>query len=230
MLPSSSAVGAVLLEDGLLGALEAGAALIDMSSSEPLATRALARRAAAGGIELVDAPVSGGVRGAIDGTLTIMGGGGGEAVEACRPILETLGRTVRHVGPVGAGHALKALNNLLSAVHLLASCVALAIGREFGLDPNVLVDTINISTGRSASTERKLPEFILPATYDAGFSLALMVKDMGIAVSLGEELGIPAALAQRALALWCQADDALGAGADHTEIARWVDAAEGESL
>ncbi len=224
MLPSSSAVAAVLFEDGLLEALEAGVALIDMSSSEPLATRALAQRAAGRGIELVDAPVSGGVRGAVEGTLTIMVGGGEEAVEACRPMLETLGKTVRHVGPVGAGHALKALNNLLSAVHLLASCEALAIGRGFGLDPHVLVETINASTGRSASTERKLPEFILTESYDAGFALALMVKDIAIAVSLGEQLGIEAALGARALELWREAAGALGADADHTEIARWVDA------
>jgi 3-hydroxyisobutyrate dehydrogenase len=229
MLPSSSHVRAVLVEDGLLEVLEPPVALIDMSSSEPLATRELAGRAAARGIELVDAPVSGGVRGAVEGTLTIMAGGGDDAVEACRPLLEAIGKTVRHFGGVGSGHALKALNNLLSAVHLLASCEALAIGREFGLDPAVLVDTINISTGRSASTERKLPEFILPETYNAGFALSLMVKDVAIAVSLGEELGIPAALSQRALAMWRQAGDALGEGADHTEIARWVDAAEGAS-
>jgi 3-hydroxyisobutyrate dehydrogenase len=230
MLPASNHVRAVLIDDGLLDALEAPVALIDMSSSEPLETRELAQRAAGRGIALVDAPVSGGVRGAVEGTLTIMAGGSAEAVETARPMLEAIGKSVRHVGDVGAGHALKALNNLLSAVHLLASCEALAIGREFGLDPKVLVETINVSTGRSASTERKLPEFILPGTYDAGFALSLMVKDVGIAVSLGEELGVPAALAQRALAMWRQADDVLGAGADHTEIARWVDAAEGASL
>ncbi|HXR13354.1 MAG TPA: NAD(P)-dependent oxidoreductase [Solirubrobacteraceae bacterium] len=224
MLPSSAVVGAVLLDDGLLEALAAGVALIDMSSSEPLQTRALAPRAAARGVNFVDAPVSGGVRGAIAGSLTIMAGGDEEAVEACRPLLETLGTTVRHVGPVGAGHALKALNNLLSAVHLLASCEALAIGRGFGLDPHVLVETINVSTGRSASTERKLPEFILTGSYDAGFALSLMVKDIAIAVSLGEQLGIEPALGARALELWREAAGALGADADHTEIARWVDA------
>jgi 3-hydroxyisobutyrate dehydrogenase len=229
MLPSSSQVRSVLLDDGLLGSLEPPAVLIDMSSSEPLETRKLAALAAERGIELVDAPVSGGVRGAVEGTLTIMAGGSEEAVEGCRPLLEAIGKTVRHVGTNGAGHALKALNNLMSAVHLLGSCEALAIGRAFGLDPQVLVETINVSTGRSASTERKLPEFILTGTYNAGFALSLMVKDVGIAVALGEELEIPTALAQRALALWREAGEALGDGADHTEIARWVDAAEGAS-
>jgi 3-hydroxyisobutyrate dehydrogenase len=230
MLPSSGHVCEVLIDEGLLEALEAGVAVIDMSSSEPLVTRELAASAAARGIELIDAPVSGGVRGAVEGTLTIMAGGSTEAVEACRPLLETIGKTVRHVGAVGAGHALKALNNMLSAAHLLASCEALAIGREFGLDPKVLVETINVSTGRSASTERKLPEFILTETYDAGFAMSLMVKDIGIAVALGEELGVPAALAQRTLALWQEAVVALGGSVDHTAIARWVDGAEGAAL
>jgi 3-hydroxyisobutyrate dehydrogenase len=230
MLPSSSHVRSVLIDDGVLDSLARGVALIDMSSSEPLETRELAQRAGERGIELVDAPVSGGVRGALEGTLTIMAGGSVEAVEACRPLLEAIGKTVRHVGGVGAGHALKALNNMLSAAHLLASCEALAIGREFGLDPKVLVETINVSTGRSASTERKLPEFILTETYDAGFAMSLMVKDVGIAVALGEELGVPAALAQRTLALWQEAVAALGGNVDHTAIARWVDAAEGASL
>jgi 3-hydroxyisobutyrate dehydrogenase len=229
MLPSSQHVRSLLIEDGLLDLLQSPVTLIDMSSSEPLQTRELAQLATARGIELVDAPVSGGVRGAIEGRLTIMAGGDAQAVETSRPMLEVIGETVRYVGPVGAGHALKSLNNLLSAVHLLASCEALAIGRAFGLDPQVFVETINLSTGRSASTERKLPEFILTGTYDAGFSLSLMVKDVRIAVSLGEELGTPAALAQRALSMWQQADAVLGVGADHTEIARWVDAAEGAS-
>jgi 3-hydroxyisobutyrate dehydrogenase len=228
MLPSSSVVDAVLVGGGLLDALDPGVALIDMSSSEPLATRALAQRASERGIELIDAPVSGGVRGAIDGTLTIIVGGSDQAVAECRPLLEALGATIRHVGPVGCGHALKALNNLLSAVHLLASCEALAIGRSFGLDPQVLVETINVSTGRSASTERKLPQFILTESYDAGFALTLMVKDMGIAVSLAEQLGIEPDLGARALELWQQAAGALDAGADHTEIARWVDARAAE--
>ncbi|HEY1777953.1 MAG TPA: NAD(P)-dependent oxidoreductase [Solirubrobacteraceae bacterium] len=229
MLPSSSHVRSVLIDDGVLDSLAPGVALIDMSSSEPLETRKLAQQAGERGVELVDAPVSGGVRGALEGTLTIMVGGSVEAVEACRPLLETIGKTVRHVGGVGAGHALKALNNMLSAAHLLASCEALAIGRAFGLDPNVLVETINVSTGRSASTERKLPEFILTETYDAGFAMSLMVKDVGIAVALGEELGVPAGLAQRTLALWQEAVAALGGSVDHTAIARWVDAAEGAS-
>jgi 3-hydroxyisobutyrate dehydrogenase len=227
MLPTSTEVEEVLIGGGVLDAAGTTATLIDMGSSEPLRTRALASRAAGAGIDLVDAPVSGGVRGAIAGSLTIMVGGAPAAVDRCRPLLEVLGRNVLHVGPVGAGHALKALNNLLSASHLLASCEALAVGREFGLDPQVMLDAINTSTGRCASTERKLPDFVLSETFDSGFALALMLKDVGIAVSLGDELGVHPALGERTRALWSEAAQALPADADHTEIARWVDRSAG---
>jgi 3-hydroxyisobutyrate dehydrogenase len=163
------------------------------------------------------------VRGAIDGSLTIMAGGSPRSVEICRPLFERLGRTILHVGPVGAGHAMKALNNLLSATHLLASSEALAIGRRFGLDPHIMLEVINKSTGRSASTERKLPDFVLTESYDSGFALRLMVKDMEIAVSLGDQLGVHPALGGRASTLWSAAAQALPADADHTEIARWVE-------
>ena len=140
-----------------------------------------------------------------------------------RPLLEAMGSRVLHVGPVGAGHALKALNNMLSAAHLLASCEALAIGRRFGLDPQVMLDAINTSSGASVSTTVKLPTYVLTESFDSGFGLGLMVKDVGIAVGLGEELEVPAALAQETLRLWREAAAALPADADHTEIARWVD-------
>jgi len=224
MLPSSADVHWVAVENGVLEAMDARGTLIDMSSSEPMATRELAEAAGARGIDLVDAPVSGGVPRATDGTLTIMAGGREAAVERVRPLLEAMGSRVLRVGPVGAGHALKALNNLLSATHLLATCEAVAIGRRFGLDPKVMVDVINTSSGASVSTAVKFPSYILSASFDSGFGLGLMVKDVGIAVGLGEELGIPAALAEQTLELWREAAAGLPADADHTEIARWVDA------
>jgi len=226
MLPTSDAVEAVLLEEGLLEALEPPAILIDMGSSEPLRTRALAERAAARGIEMLDAPVSGGVRGAVEGTLTIMVGGPESAFEACRPMFEAMGGNVRHVGRAGAGHALKALNNMLSAVHLLASCEALAVAERFGIDPAVFVDVVNTSSGRSGSTDNKLPNYVIPAKFDSGFTMGLMVKDMAIAVSLGEGLGVSPELGESALDAWKRALAALSDDADHTEISRWLALAE----
>ncbi len=223
MLPDSAAVEAVIHGAGLLDALAPGTVLIDMGSSEPLRTRALAEQVAARGAVLVDAPVSGGVTGATAGTMTIMVGGPDETVAGLTPLLTALGR-VRHVGPVGAGHALKALNNLMSAAHLLASSEALLAGQRFGLDPAVMLDAVNGSSGRSGSTENKWPNFVLPATFDSGFALTLMLKDIRIALGLARATGAPSALAARTVELWAEAADALGPDADHTEIVRWLQA------
>lgn len=223
MLPDSDAVEQVLNEGGLLEAAAAGTVLVDMGSSRPHATRTAAARAADRGVPMVDAPVSGGVGGAGAGTLTIMAGGGDGDVARVRPALERLGK-VSHVGAVGAGHALKALNNLMSATHLLVSSEALLAGREFGLDPAVMLEVVNGSSGRSGSTEAKWPTFVLPGTYDSGFGLRLMLKDMRIAVGLARESGRPSALGESAVALWAEAAGELPRDADHTEIVRWLEA------
>jgi 3-hydroxyisobutyrate dehydrogenase len=220
MLPDSDVVEKVV-DGGLLDALGDGALLVDMSSSEPLRTRALARRVAERGVTLVDAPVSGGVSGARAGTLTIMVGGPADAAATLTPLLSLMGR-VRHVGDVGAGHALKALNNLMSAAHLLASSEAILAGERFGLDPAVMLDAVNGSSGRSGSTENKWPNYVLPETYDSGFTAGLMVKDIRIALGLAEATGAPSQLAARTVELWGRAVEQLGPGADHTEIVRWL--------
>jgi 3-hydroxyisobutyrate dehydrogenase len=222
MLPSSPIVRQVLLDEGLLEAA-GGSLIVDMGSSEPTQTRELAGVAASHDVELVDAPVSGGVVGAQAGTLTVMVGGTDEQFAFSRPLLEVLGGKVLRTGPVGAGHALKALNNLLSATTLLASCEAVLAGRRFGLDPQLMLEAINVSTGRSWSTEHKLPSFILPGTFGDGFRLQLMVKDLRTAVALAEATHTPLALGETAAALWERAAEALPDDADHTEIARWLD-------
>jgi 3-hydroxyisobutyrate dehydrogenase len=221
MLPDSNVVEAVVRDAGLLDALAPGTVLVDMGSSEPLRTRSLADEVAARGSVLVDAPVSGGVAGATAGTMTIMVGGPDAEVAGLTELLGLLGR-VRHVGPVGAGHALKALNNLMSAAHLLASSEALLAGQRFGLDPAVMLDAVNGSSGRSGSTENKWPNFVLPGTFDSGFALALMLKDIRIALGLAEATGAPSALTARTVELWSEAAAALGPDADHTEIVRWL--------
>jgi 3-hydroxyisobutyrate dehydrogenase len=193
-----------------------------MSSSEPNTTRRLAADLNGRGVALVDAPVSGGVKGAVAGTLTIMVGGTDDDVEKVTPLLLALGKPVR-AGEVGAGHAVKALNNLLSATHLWVTSEVMEVGRRFGLEPEAMLTIFNGSSGRSGSTENKWPNFILPGTYDSGFGLGLMVKDMRIAVGLSEETGAPSRLGANAVDLWAEAADALGPTADHTEVARWID-------
>lgn len=225
MLPDSAVVERVLLADGLLDRLRRGTLLVDMSSSDPNRTRELAALAAARGVTLVDAPVSGGVAGARAGTLTVMVGGPAEAFARLRPVFDALGSRVVHAGEVvGAGHAVKALNNLMSAAHLMVASEALLAGQAFGLDPRVMLDIVNASSGRSGSTETKWPKFVLPGTYDSGFGLRLMLKDMGIALGLQEATGTPAAVSTAAVAAWAEAAEALPPDADHTEVAAWLEA------
>ncbi|CAM4062937.1 NAD(P)-dependent oxidoreductase [Kibdelosporangium persicum] len=225
MLPNSDVVEHVVYQEGLLEAVRRGTVLVDLGSSRPHSTRTLAERAAARGVPVVDAPVSGGVDGAEAGTLTVMAGGAAGDVERVRPVLERFGK-VQHVGAVGAGHALKALNNLMSATHLLVSSEALLAGQEFGLDPAVMLDVVNGSSGRSGSTEAKWPKFVLPGTFDSGFGLRLMLKDMRIAVELARETGAPSLLGESAVELWAKAAEDLPPTADHTEIVRWLQASQ----
>ena len=222
MLPNSDIVEAALTGDGgVLGSLQPGTLVIDMSSSEPLRTRSLAEVVSAGGARLIDAPVSGGVIGAVGGTLAIMVGGADDDFAQVQPLLQVLGKPT-HVGAIGAGHALKAINNLMSAAHLWVSSEAMLTGIAFGLDPEVMLEVINASSGRSGSTQLKWPKFIVPETYDSGFGLALMLKDAKIATGLAENLGIPHSLSDAAVEHWTTANADLGPGADHTEVAKWL--------
>jgi 3-hydroxyisobutyrate dehydrogenase len=221
MLPNSDVVESVVLDSQVLRSAP-GRRFIDMSSSEPLRTRALAKQLESAGASLIDAPVSGGVTGAQNGTLTVMVGGDAELVESLRPLLESFGRVV-HVGDVGAGHAVKALNNLMSATHLWITGEVMVAGERFGLRPEVMLEVFNSSSGRSGSTENKWPNFVLTETYDSGFALRLMLKDMRIATALAEAQGTPITLGEDAVALWAKASDDLPVTADHTEVARWLE-------
>ncbi len=221
MLPSSAIVDSVLGELRAAGALNATSTYVDMSSSEPLATRANAAALAAEGIDFIDAPVSGGVGGAVAGTLTVMVGGPVAVVERVRPVLECFGRVVR-IGDVGTGDAMKALNNLVSAVHLWATGEVVVVAERFGIDPARFIEVLNTSSGRSGSSEVKWPKFILPGTYDSAFSAGLMLKDTRIATGLAAQLGVPAVLGEELVARWTAAVADLGPAADHTEVARWI--------
>ena len=229
MLPDSAAVTAVMGDPAVIDAIDNATVVVDMGSSEPLKTRELAEQLAARGTRFVDAPVSGGVTGAANGGLTIMIGGDAETVSSVATVLSHLGRTI-HAGPVGAGHAIKALNNLLSATHLWATSEAMIIGAKLGLDPSAMLTIFNSSSGRSGSSENKWPNFILPGTYNSGFGLRLMLKDMRIATAMARELGASSALGDEATRLWAGASDELPPTADHTEVARVIAARIGAEL
>ena len=220
MLPTSAIVAEVLHGDaGLLAGLRPGALVVEMSSGVPATTIALAAEVAAAGGVLVDAPVSGGVARAVTGELAIMVGGPDEAVARARPILQAMGTSLLPTGQVGSGHAMKALNNLVSAAGFLVSVEALLIGKKFGLDPAVMVDVLNASTGVNNSTQKKLKPFVLSRRFDSGFGLELMVKDLTIALGLARAGGLAAPLSSLTRELWAAAL-AAGAGEDHTAAAR----------
>lgn len=222
MLPDGRAVREALLgAAGALPAMAADSTVIDMSSSSPLDTRELGAELERRGVHLVDAPVSGGVRRAVDGTLSIMAGCDSPALERVLPLLGTMGTVIR-AGPLGAGHAIKALNNYVSAAGLVAACEAVQAAQRFGLDPATAVEIIDASTGMNNSTRNKLRQFVLSGTYADGFALALMAKDLRTALEVARACGAPTVLAAPLVELWNTAERELDPGANHTEIARWL--------
>jgi 3-hydroxyisobutyrate dehydrogenase len=225
MLPDGKIVRQALLEsrDAAVEGLAAGALVVDMSSSNPVGTQALARDLAGRGVALLDAPVSGGVRRAVDGSLSIMVGGAAADLERARPVFGAMGKTITLCGPAGAGHALKALNNYLSASGLVAMCEALVVGEAFGLDPGTMVDVFNTSTGKSNATEVKGRQFVVPRNFVAGFTTALMAKDLRTAGDVAKHLDLKVPNLEQAVSYWTAADGKLGKGADHTEIFRYAE-------
>ncbi|MFZ2648975.1 MAG: NAD(P)-dependent oxidoreductase, partial [Burkholderiaceae bacterium] len=179
-------------------------------------------RLAESGIAFVDAPVSGGVKRAVEASLSIMIGGESPAVESVRPILQALGKTLVHVGGAGAGHAVKALNNYVSAAGLLAVCEALVAAEKFGIHPRLVNQVLNASTGKNNTTENKVENFMLPQKFNSGFALALMRKDLQTAQRFIERMATPHGLAERVLQTWEQAEAGLETGADHTAMYKFL--------
>ena len=219
MLPDGDAVREAVLD--ALPSLKPGAVVIDMSSSEPAGTRALGRALARNKIAMVDAPVSGARFKAKDGTLAIMAGGDKQALKKVLPVLKRLGSDIFHVGPLGAGHAVKALNNYLGAAGTLAGFEALLIAQRLGLDPKPMIAAINASTGRNSTTARKIPRDVLTGRFASGFKLGLMAKDVGIAAALARNLGLKVPYLRKTNQLWRAAHGALPPDADHTEIYKY---------
>jgi 3-hydroxyisobutyrate dehydrogenase len=232
MLPNSRVVESVLRKDpGLFSQLVAGSLIIDMSSSEPESTAALAAEAAELGIDFVDAPVSGGVAKAETGKLAIMAGGESTAVERATSHLRNLGEDITHTGPAGTGHAAKALNNLLSATNLAAAAEILTIAASAGIAPAKMLQIINGSTGRSQATEFKYPRHILTGTFDSGFAMDLMLKDLRIARDLIARQSAEAPVVLTAQQTAEKARDLLESPSpDHTELARYYEKLNGTPL
>jgi len=228
MLPTSQHVRDALLSDengAFAKSLRPGAIVIDMSSSDPVATRKLGPELASRGATLLDAPVSGAVPRAITGKLAIMiGGDDPTAIARAKPLLGAMGDRLFETGPLGSGHAMKALNNYVAAAGYTAVVEALMIGEKFGLDQNVMVDILNASTGRNFTTENMVKQQILSGQFATGFALGLMAKDVKIAADLGEVVNLDAPVSRLIRERWASARDRLGAARDTSEaLLAWRD-------
>jgi 3-hydroxyisobutyrate dehydrogenase len=223
MLPTGHIVTELYLSEGLADHLRRGTVAIDMSSSDPTGTRKLGASLATRGILLLDAPVSGGVPRAAQGTLAIMiGGDDREAIERARPLLRTMGDRLFETGGLGTGHAMKALNNFVAAAGFAACAEALIAGERFGLDPARMVEILNVSTGRNFHTDMVLREHVIGGKFATGFALGLLAKDLRIAAQLMRELDFDAPLVRLVSARFDQARDALGYASDNSEaIKAW---------
>jgi 3-hydroxyisobutyrate dehydrogenase len=232
MLPDGRVVRNVLLDepDGAAHGLREGSLVIDMSSSDPAIYPEIEPVLAEHGVALVDAPVSGGVKGAEAASLTIMAGGEPTAIDRALPVLETMSARVFRIGGLGTGQAMKALNNLCSAGALMLTIEALLIGQRFGLDPTLMTEILNVSTGRNNSTDKKIIPFVLSRTFDSGFAQRLMVKDLQTALSIAEQTGTKLELSPFVLDLARRALDELGDDADHTAVARFFEHTVGDEL
>ena len=231
MLPTSANVADVVAEgaDTVLAGLRPGSLVIDMTSGQPAVTQALAARVAAAGSAMIDAPVSGGVSRANTGELAIMVGGDAAAIERARPVLAAIGTSVLVCGGVGAGQAMKALNNLVSAGGFLIGIEALLIGQKFGLDPALMTDVLNVSSGMTNSSQKKFRQFVLNRAFNSGFSLDLMVKDLSIATGMGKDAAVPTPFAALCRELWAAAA-AFAPGQDHTAMAQFSERLAGFEL
>jgi 3-hydroxyisobutyrate dehydrogenase len=211
MLPSSAHAESVYLgAGGVLEGIAAGRLCIDMSTIDPSVSRRIAEAVQRRGARFLDAPVSGGVPRAVDGTLAIMVGGDARDVEEARPVLAAMGANIIHVGPVGSGEVAKLCNNLIAGVAAVAVSEAFRIAEGFGVDPKVLTDVISKSSGNTWVMEHMhpVPGLVAKAPssrdYAPGFTTDLMAKDLGLAVNAARELRVPVVVspaAQQALRL-----------------------------
>jgi len=224
MLPASPDVeAAVLGPEGVIEGAKSGDIVIDMSSSYPTSTKMICEQLAVKGIRMLDAPVSGGTKGAREGTLAIMVGGEEKDYEECRPILEAMGQDTYYLGKIGAGHTVKALNNLCSACSMVITSEALIVAKKLGLTPEKVIDAINSSSGRSWSSQFKFPTFVLNNTFNSGYSIGLMNKDLEIATHLGRELHVPMFVGALVQQLYNYAVGRGGGDECHTAIIKFIE-------
>jgi 3-hydroxyisobutyrate dehydrogenase len=230
-LPTSRDVESLLDgPDGLLAGLAEGALVVDCTSGDPATSQRIAARLAGVGVGFIDAPVSGGVAGAEKGALTVMVGGDAVLLERAMPVLQAFGQKIVHCGGIGTGDALKAVNNALLAVHIWSTAEGLLALARAGVKPDIALDVINASSGRSNSSMNLFPERVLTRAFPRTFRLALLDKDIGIAAQVARDEKVPSPLIQLTAELMRAAHTALGEEADHVEAVKYFEQMAGVEI
>jgi 3-hydroxyisobutyrate dehydrogenase-like beta-hydroxyacid dehydrogenase len=223
ILPADAELKLVALgPSGLLEGFSPGKILIDMTTATAMSLQEVEKALAAAGGRVLDAPVSGGTPAAAQGTLTIMVGGEAALLEECRPLLETMGTRIIHVGPVGQGKVVKMINQVMAALHLLTIGEAFALGVKCGADPQVLYEVIKVSSGYSKMMDLRLPDFLLAGRFEPGFKLDLMKKDINLAVDSAQAAGVSLVLTAEAARIFAAASAAGLGGADFSAAAQFL--------
>lgn len=231
MLPSGREVrDTVFAPDGLLEGMRAGSLLLDTSSSEPWLTKDIAGGLASAGVGMVDAPVSGAEAGAVAANLVFMAGGSTEALRRVMPLLSILGKKVFHLGPIGSGHTMKSVNNLITAVIFTATAEGLLVGANCGLDPAVMNEVLNESTGMSWISRNHIAQRILNGRFDDPFKFELMVKDIGIALQLAHDARLTLPISTDTQILWRDIQAGIPKGSSVSELVRALEARSGVTL
>lgn len=231
MLPTGNHVQEVIQgKDGLIAGYRPGSLHLDTSSAEPWLTRESAAILKEHGVAMVDAPVSGAEPGAQKAELVFMVGGNKKDVARVIPLFQAMGKQHFHLGPVGSGHTMKCINNLITAICFMATTEGLIIGKRLGLDPIAMNDVLNVSTGMSWNSINHFKQRIFNRKFDDHFKLGLMIKDIGIAMKLAadQELSLP--IAELSQCLWKSAGEASEAGSSISEMVRWVEKMTGTKL
>ena len=223
MLPSGEVLRDILFgEPNLKSFIRPGSILLDMSTSNPKHTQLTHAELALLNILMMDAPVMGGVAFAKDASLDFLVGGDKDLIEKCRPIFDAIGRSVTHCGPIGSGHALKALTNYVNAAAMMTAVEALSIGRAFGMDEDVMSKSlIDTCTGRNHPIVKKVIPKILTGTYDSGMAIGLLEKDLKIAADIALQTQSEHPLLDESLEILSEMVQSIGASKDQTEIAKY---------
>ena len=191
-LPTDAEVDAVIGgEAGILAGAPAGALVLDATTGTPAAAQRVSRTLKTRGIEYLDAPISGGVKGAVEAKLTFMVGGEDRTIDRALPLMEAMGTTIFRVGPVGTGRMVKALNQIITGMNVLILCESVVLAQKAGVAPQRVFEILSKCSANSFHLQNKLPQFIIPGKFDGGFRIDLMIKDLEIALQAAKEMGTP---------------------------------------